>query len=125
MKKTFLDFLRVGDRVLYGGNPAYFPRSSRGTVISVTEDSCVVSWDDGPTRTHVLLSDVLPNVLAGVDRERERILTRLAELQARAKAHADGLRYCMPDSAATEDASEMTLALRSLSSDLRKMWGAS
>ena len=57
--------------------------------------------------------------------DRERILARLSELQFRAKAHADGLRYCMPDSAATEDASEMKLALRSLEADLRKMWGAS
>ena len=56
--------------------------------------------------------------------DQDRILNRLAELQQRAKAHADGIRYCMPDSAATEDASEMTLALRSLEADLRRMWGA-
>ena len=57
--------------------------------------------------------------------EQDRILRRLAEIQRRSQDHTNGLRYCMPDSSATEDASEMTLALRSLESDLRKMWGAS
>ena len=42
-----------------------------------------------------------------LDRARERILTRIIELQHHARQHADGLRYCLPDSAATEDAVSM------------------
>ena len=59
-----------------------------------------------------------------LDRARERILTRIIELQHHARQHADGLRYCLPDSAATEDAVSMRESLRSLEADLRRMWGA-